>query len=124
MKILGLTLQNDLKWKSNTRNMINKAYKRLWILTRLENKGADKSTLRVVYFRHIRSIVEFVVPLWNRAITQKEVKRLDRVQKLALNIIYSSEQSYKKIAKYSNSSIWSKEERSLSKICKKKSHNA
>ena len=37
--------------------------------------GAEKSTLRVIYFRHIRSILEFAVPVWNGAITQKEVKK-------------------------------------------------
>ena len=73
--------------------------------------GAEKSMLRVVYFRHIRSILEFAVPVWNGAITLKEVKKLERVQKVALTIIYGSEQSYKKNVKISKSRIWSKEEK-------------
>ena len=41
MKILGLTLQNDMKWKSNTKNMTSKANKRLWIIKRLTRAGAE-----------------------------------------------------------------------------------
>ena len=29
MKLLGLTVRNDLSWKSNTAQMVTKAYKRL-----------------------------------------------------------------------------------------------
>ena len=41
MKILGLVLQNDLKWNSNTRHITKKAYKRLWIIQRLKTAGAS-----------------------------------------------------------------------------------
>ena len=36
MKLLGLTITNDLSWKANTENMTKKAYKRLWIIKRLK----------------------------------------------------------------------------------------
>ena len=96
MRLVGLVINEDLTWKDNTNSITKRAYKKLWMLRRLKNMGAQKSTLRIVYFRHIRSILEFAVPVWNGAITQKEVKKLERVQKVALNIIYGSEQSYKK----------------------------
>ena len=111
MRLVGLVVNEDLTWKDNTDSITTRAYKKLWILRRLKNMGAEKSTLRVVYFRHIRSILEFAVPVWNGAITLKEVKKLERVQKVALTIIYGSEQSYKKNVKISKSRIWSKEEK-------------
>ena len=36
VRLLGLTLRSDMKWSSNTNNMISKANKRLWILRRLK----------------------------------------------------------------------------------------
>ena len=39
LKILGLTLRNDLKWRSNTKNMMKKAHSRLWIIKRLNKLG-------------------------------------------------------------------------------------
>ena len=73
MKILGLTLQNDLKWKSNTKNMINKAYKRLWIIKRLKTAGASHDDLTDVYIKQIRSILEFGEPVWNAGLTKEEI---------------------------------------------------
>jgi len=74
MRLVGLVVNEDLTWKDNTDSITKRAYKKIWILRRLKNLGAEKRTLRVVYFRHIRSILEFAVPVWNGAITQKEVK--------------------------------------------------
>ena len=73
IKILGLTLQNDLKWKSNTNNMTRKAYKRLWIIKRLKKAGANKEDLIDVYTKQVRSVVEFGVPVWNSGLSKEEV---------------------------------------------------
>ena len=40
IRLLGLILRSDMKWTSNTENMITKANKRLWMLRRLKNLGA------------------------------------------------------------------------------------
>ena len=42
MKLFGLVVRNDLSWKSNTENMVKKAYKRLWIVKRLKQKGETR----------------------------------------------------------------------------------
>ena len=34
INLLGLTVRNDLKWKSNTDEMLTKGYKRLWMIRR------------------------------------------------------------------------------------------
>ena len=53
-KILGLILRSDLKWTSNTRNMVLRAYKRLWIIRRLQNLGADEMVLVDVFKKQVR----------------------------------------------------------------------
>ena len=87
MKILGLILQNDLKWKSNTKNMTAKAYKRLWMIKRLKNAGANQEDLTDVYIKQVRSVLEFGVPVWNGSITKEEVNDIERVQKTFLHIL-------------------------------------
>ena len=36
MRVLGLIVRSDLKWSTNTENMVLKEYKRLWMLRRLK----------------------------------------------------------------------------------------
>ena len=50
IKILGLNLRSDLKWTSNTQNMISKANKKLWIyiffLVRISSPFSSPSRLK------------------------------------------------------------------------------
>ena len=86
-RLLGLHISSDMKWKSNTRNMVLKASRRLWILRRLCHLGASIKSLKEVYIKQIRSVLEFGVPVWHGSITQSEKVDIERVQKCALNII-------------------------------------
>ena len=87
MKLLGLTLRNDLSWKSNTKNLITRAYKKLWMIKRLKNQGARLSDLIDIYIKHVRSILEFGVAVWNSGLTLEEVADIERVQKSFLRIV-------------------------------------
>ena len=89
-KLLGLTIRSDLKWHSNTKNMIVKANKRLWVLRRLNNMGASQEDLLTVYKSQVRCILEYAAPTWQGALTVAEKNDLERVQKSACKIILSS----------------------------------
>ena len=86
-KLLGLHISDNMKWKSNTENMIKKASKRLWILRCLRSLGAKSNSLLDVYVKQVRSILEFGAPVWQGGITIEERQDIERVQKCALNII-------------------------------------
>ena len=81
MRLLGVTLQSDMKWTSNTEQMILKAYKRLWSLRRLKGMGATLEDLKDVYLKQVRSVLELAVPAWIGALTQTDVKDIERVKK-------------------------------------------
>ena len=49
MTLLGLIVRNDLSWKSNTDQMILRAYKKLWILKRLKSQWASIEDLTDIY---------------------------------------------------------------------------
>ena len=86
MKLLGLIITHDLKWRANTVEMVKKAYNRLWIIKRLKAHGASIADLLEVYNKQIRSILEFGVPVWNPSLTKEDSCEIERVQKAFLHI--------------------------------------
>ena len=76
MRLLGLIITPNLKWVSNTQNVVLKANKRMWILRTLKKLGAPDSNLLDVYVKHIRCILEYAVPVWQGSITVAEKQDL------------------------------------------------
>ena len=87
MKLLGVVVRSDLKWTSNTENIVKKAYKRLWVLRRLKAMGATQAELKDIFVKQVRSVLELAVPAWHAAITQAESLDIERVQKTAFHVI-------------------------------------
>ena len=87
MRLLGVIVRSDMKWSSNTEHMLVRAYKRLWSLRRLKGMGATVDDMKDVYLKQVRSVLELAVPAWNGALTQGDVKDIERVQKTALHIM-------------------------------------
>ena len=93
MRLLGLVVRNDLKWRSNTDEMVNRAYKRMWMIKRLKAHGASIDDLIAVYTKQIRCVLEFGVPVWNSSITKDESLEIERVQKAFLHIALQDQYS-------------------------------
>ena len=87
MRLLGITIRSDMKWSTNTQNMVKKASKRLWIIRRLKQLGASTIDLVDVYTKQVRCILELAAPAWQGGISQAEKIDLERVQKCATHII-------------------------------------
>ena len=81
-RILGLIVRSDLKWTSNTKNMVKRAYGRLWMVKRLRNLGASSADLVDIYIKQVRSLVEFGVPVWQSSITDVEKNDIERIQNI------------------------------------------
>ena len=96
MKLLGLMIRSDMSWASNTDNMVQKANKRMWILRRLKNLGAQDDDLVDLYSKQVRSVLELAVPAWHGGINQAQRIQIERIQKSACHIILGDRyQSYK-----------------------------
>ena len=91
MKLLGVHIRSDLKWSTNTEQMVLKGYKKIWMLRRLKRLGATQEELKDVYIKQIRSVLELAVPVWHSSITQSERADIERVQKSALHVILGME---------------------------------
>ena len=87
-KVLGLIIQNNLKWNEHTSAVICKASKRLHILRVLRRGGVPSDDLYAIYAALIRSILEYCCPVWHHALPLYLSEKLERVQKRALRIIH------------------------------------
>ena len=51
-RILGLIIRSDLKWSSNTKSIMARAYSKLWIIRRLKYLGAEGQDLVDIFCKH------------------------------------------------------------------------
>ena len=87
-KVLGVWLQNDLKWDTQ----VNKnAAKRLFMLLSLKRFGFNKSEVVTVYKGYIRPLLEYSDVIWHLSLTSNQTHQLERVQKRALRIILGTD---------------------------------
>ena len=83
-KLLGLVLRDDLSWKSNTRFITKKAYKRMIILKNLFTFNVSIEDLVEIYLLYIRSVVEQSAVVRHSSLSKGEHLGLERIQKIAL----------------------------------------
>ena len=58
-KVLGMIISENLKWDSHITYICKKAYSRIWLLRRMMQLGLDHNIILDVYFKEIRSLVEY-----------------------------------------------------------------
>ena len=74
----------------------------LWMLRRLKKLGASQKILIDIYNKHIRSILEYAVPVWGSLLTNENCDDIERVQKCAYTIIFGHSSSTKLLMKSKN----------------------
>ena len=87
VKVLGVTIQADLKWDSQVDYMLTSANRKLFVLCRLKKFGVQDTELVPIYTGYVRPVLEYAVPVWHSSLTANQTKRLERVQKRACKII-------------------------------------
>ena len=58
-------MNNKLNWQDNTKELVKKASKRLYIIRVLQRCGLSSNDLLLVYFSMVRSILEYACPVWH-----------------------------------------------------------
>ena len=87
-KVLGLTLQSDLRWNAHLDSIVPKAAKRLYILHILRCSGVSTSDLvTVLSVTLIRPLLEYGCIVWHFSLPLCLSDRLQSIQKRALGII-------------------------------------
>ena len=86
-KLLGLTIQNDLKWDMHVSEMTSKAYSRFSLLTKLIKFNIPQKDLVTIYCLYIRSVLEFNCVVFHSTLTVEQSDTIERVQRTALRVI-------------------------------------
>ena len=94
LKVLSLTISDDLKWVDHVVNITTKAAKRLYLLRQLKRSGIDSKDLERFYCSCICSILEYACQLFHSGLTQYLSDEIEWIQKRAMLIVYP-ELSYK-----------------------------
>ena len=83
-KVLGLWIQNNLKWD---KHMLTKANRKLFMLRSLKRVGFSLEELRIVFNGYVRPVLEYGDVIWHSSITAKHTHTVESIQKRACKII-------------------------------------
>ena len=88
VKLLGVTVSSNLKWHAHVADVCKRAHAKLWLIRRLINLNATTEILLDLYYKQVRSLMEYAAPLWSPGLTESDKEELERVQKSAFSIIF------------------------------------
>ena len=86
-KLLGLWIDDDLKWKTNNEYIVKNAAKRLHFLKILKGYNAPCEDLKTFYISAIRSILEYGTKICHGSLTEEQSKDIERIQWRGMKII-------------------------------------
>ena len=89
-KYLGVHISEDLKWATNSSNILKKAHQRLYFLRRLKQAGLNTSVREAFYRCVVESTLTFSITSWYGNCSAADKKALQRVVKNAQKITQSS----------------------------------
>ena len=85
--LLGVWLQEDGGWETNTQALCKKAYSRMSMLTRLRYAGVGIEDLLVIYKQFIRTTLEYCSVVFHSSLTVQQAASLERCQAVSLRVI-------------------------------------
>ena len=90
-RLLGVKISNNLTWHSNTADLTKRCYQRMIILKKLSQFSVPAEDMIHIYCMYIRSIAEQSSVVWSSSLSKGEEYDLERIQKVALQIIFSAD---------------------------------
>ena len=81
-RLIGPIVSSDLKWHANSKMFTKKGYQR-----KLYEFDIPVDDLVLIYSQYIRSILEFNSNVWYSSITNEDREDIERVQRVACQII-------------------------------------
>ena len=115
VKLLGMTLSNDLTWKRHVDNIVKKAGNRIYMLYQLKRASVNQADLVTIYISVVIPVVEYACPVWHTNLPIYLSDNIEMIQKRAVRAIFPG-MSYVDILNHINLSTM-KERRDY--LCKK-----
>ena len=88
VKLLGVTLSNDLTWNRHVDTMVQKVSKRIFLLYQLKRAGIRQADMVTIYLTVVRPIVEYACPVWHTNLPTYLSDSIEIIQKRALRGIF------------------------------------
>ena len=79
-KVLGIIIENSLKWKSHVEYICGKARKKFFILTNMMNLSLDYQIILDIYTKEIRPILEYGAVVFHSGLTKELSDQLETIQ--------------------------------------------
>jgi hypothetical protein len=86
-RLLGIHIDNNLKWSSHTAYIYSKASSRLYFLKLLKRSGACIDDMLHFFKTVICSLLEYAGPVWHNSLTSEQSDRNESIQKRTQQII-------------------------------------
>ena len=83
-KHLGVTLEPDLTWNVHLQKVIQHANLKLSIIQRV--KDLSRQTISTLFKLHVRSIIDYCLPLFGPSLSKKQIAKLNKIQYRAARI--------------------------------------
>ena len=101
IKLLGVIITNDLRWRENTAEIEKKVNKKFYLLSRLKQFGVKQKDRLTAWKVLMRPITEYAAPLWHPGLLDCDTSILESLQKNALGLIlgtkYNDHKRYYKV---------------------------
>ena len=88
-KLLGVIINNRASFDDNTREMVRRGTKKLWLLRRLKQLGLDAATVLGYWVAEGRPLLEYACALWTGSLTVLQSRSLESVQRSAMAICFN-----------------------------------
>ena len=92
-KLLGTIITSNLSWERNTQNLIKGANCAMRLLSSASKLTRKRSDLKQIYTTFVRSRLETAVAVWHSGLTGEQRENLERVQKMAMRVIFKKQYS-------------------------------
>ena len=86
-RILGIMVQDDLKWQTQCEEMVRRATSTTWALRRMRALGVPEATLVDYWKSEGKVMLEYGCPVWHSGLTSAQSHSLDRAQRAAMAAI-------------------------------------
>ena len=96
-KLLGVTVQDNVKWSLHVNYICKCASKKLYLLKRLRRFNLCTSDLLHFYFTVIRLTLEYACPLWHNGLIISDSDAIEHIQRRAIRIIFGTSSSHNDI---------------------------
>ena len=84
LKILGIQIQEDLKWDAQVKQMVTKASSKIWMLRRMKQLGVGETTIANYWKAEGRVHLEAAAAVWTSGLTVRQARDLQRVEHRAV----------------------------------------